>query len=94
MVSLPIFLQILQQCRYREMGAQVEARLRSFTSRRELVEKTSYDDVSCSFACLANRVQQSLIELRGLVHFVSNCCEARRCSGGFSCCNGDGRPGM
>ena len=58
----------LLQCRYREMGAQVEARLRSFTSRREFVEKTSYDDVSCSFACLATRVPRNLLELRDRVH--------------------------
>ena len=66
---LSIIIYVLR-CRYRDMGAQVEARLRSFTSRREFVEKTSYDDVSCSSACLANRVQHSLLELRGLVHCV------------------------
>ena len=47
------------------MGAQVEARLRSFTSRREFVEKTSYDDVSCSFACLATGCSKACLSSGG-----------------------------
>ena len=87
---LPMIVHVLQ-CRYREMGAQVEARLRSFTSRREFVEKTSYDDVSSSFACLTSRVQQSLLELRALVCDVSHCCVKSDCVQGACSCGP--RPG-
>lgn len=93
LIWLPTPFRFLQ-CRYREMGAQVEARLRGFTSRREFVEKTSYDDVSCGRACLAIWVQHGLLELRGLVSCVSVGCVARRCCSPCHCCGGHWRPGM